>query len=363
MNEREPEATMNERDPEATRTALTGGCLVVRMGGLSLRLHPARLRRCGALAMTLAVGAVAALALGSQAVPWPALWGWGAADDVAAAQMVLALRLPRVLLALTCGGMLGLAGAGLQSLTRNGLADPGLIGVREGAALAVVLAILALPALPLAWRPVWGLAGGLAAALAVMAVCRGTAGMRFVLVGIGVSWLLAALLAMVLVAADVSAMQVAMTWLAGSLNGASWDRVVLAGLCLGAGGAVLGLTVRGAAVAALGRPLAAGLGLRPGVLDAVRLAAIVLLVAGGVSVAGRLGFVGLVAPHLARLSLAGGEGSHLAGAALWGALLVVAADTVGRVAFAPLQIPAGIVLAAIGVPVLLWLVWRRRHQF
>ncbi|WP_332122609.1 iron chelate uptake ABC transporter family permease subunit, partial [Azorhizobium caulinodans] len=101
---------------------------------------------------------------------------------------------------------------------------------------------------------------------------------------------------------------------------------------------------------------------RPGMLDAVRLAAAVLMTAAAVSAVGNLGFVGLMAPHAARLLLGGGQAGLLAGSALVGALMVLAADTLGRLAFAPLQIPAGIVMAVCGVPVFLFMLWLRRDR-
>jgi iron complex transport system permease protein len=125
------------------------------------------------------------------------------------------IRLPRLLMAVLCGAMLGMAGAAMQSITRNGLADPGLIGVKEGCSAAVLLLIFQFPALGLAWRPLVGMAGGLLTALLVVALARDISRPRFILIGIGVSWAFAAAMG-VFMTADVRDVQTAMLWLAGA---------------------------------------------------------------------------------------------------------------------------------------------------
>ncbi|WP_032453203.1 iron chelate uptake ABC transporter family permease subunit, partial [Klebsiella quasipneumoniae] len=102
------------------------------------------------------------------------------------------IRLPRILMALLCGAMLGLAGAAMQSITRNGLADPGLIGVKEGASIVVLALVLFFPAVGLVWRPLAGMVGGVAVALLVLTLARDCSRPRFILIGVGVSWTLAA---------------------------------------------------------------------------------------------------------------------------------------------------------------------------
>ena len=201
------------------------------------------------------------------------------------------IRLPRILMALLCGAMLGMAGAAMQSITRNGLADPGLIGVKEGASIVVLALVLFFPAVGLVWRPLAGMVGGVAVALLVLTLARDCSRPRFILIGIGVSWTLAAAVGIFMTTADVRDVQTAMIWLAGSLQAATWP---------------------------------------------------------------------LLAPHMARFVLRGGQVSLLCGSALIGALLVLVTDTLGRLAFAPLQIPAGIVIALVGCPFFVVLLWRRR---
>lgn len=333
------------------------GYRVVHCGPLMLRLHTRRAMLCLFLALVLLMAAVLALGAGGAA-------GWSAPWVGVQGKVLWDLRLPRLLLALECGAMLGLAGATLQSLTRNGLADPGLLGVREGASLAVLVLLFFVPAAAPELRPLVGLLGGVAVVAVTVLLARGgIERIRFILIGIGVSWFLSGLIALMLVAADVTMMQTAMVWLAGSLSGAAWSSVRMAALCLLIGGVLLFGTARAGDIADLGDHLGRSLGVSMTRLAVVRITAAVLLTAGCVAFCGRLGFVGLIAPHLARLSVGGGQGALLSASALWGAGLVMMADTVGRVAFAPIQIPAGIVLAVIGVPVLLGLLWCRRDRF
>ncbi len=272
------------------------------------------------------------------------------------------LRLPRVFLALMVGAMLGLAGTAMQTLTRNGLADPGLLGVKEGASAAAIVFSLYAPSAGLYGRTAAGMAGGLAISLTVVLIARGVTRMRFVMVGIGMSWLAAAVVSVIVTTADIRDVQAALVWLAGSLNGASWEAVPIgfAAMCIGA--CLLFLTAGSADAAMLGPQAAAGLGVSLKTFALIRFTAPVLLTAASVSLVGSLGFVGLIAPHLARLTVPGSQSPLLGASALYGAALVLAADTIGRAAFAPHQLPAGIVMSIVGVPVLLTLLWKRRDQ-
>ncbi|KQN64528.1 MULTISPECIES: iron ABC transporter permease [unclassified Erwinia] len=335
----------------------------LRLGRYSLLLRP-RLLLAGAGLAGLALMLLAAsLTQGSLPVPASAI---GRAlfypQSLAAEQhyIVWDIRLPRLLMALLCGAMLGMAGAAMQSIARNGLADPGLIGVKEGTSAVVLTLVLLFPAASLLWRPLAGMAGGLLVALLVVALARDISRPRFILIGIGVSWLFAAATGVFITTADVRDVQTALMWLAGSLHAATWPLLGLAAGWALPAAAILFFTARAADVALLGDSTASGLGVRLRRLAWVRFTAPVLLTAASVSCVGSLGFVGLIAPHIARLLLRGGQVALLCGSALIGALLVLLADSVGRLAFAPLQIPAGIVMALIGAPFFLLLLWRRR---
>ncbi|GAK72573.1 iron ABC transporter permease protein [Agrobacterium rubi TR3 = NBRC 13261] len=340
-----------------------GGYHRVEVLALSVKLHPARLAITTAFLIVLALLVLLALLSGS---------GRAGIDELVAfvtgsvnqgnLSVIGDLRLPRIIMALSCGAMLGLAGAALQSLTRNGLADPGLLGVREGAALAIVTVIIAFPQTPLMLRPFIGMAGGFAVAAAVALLAGSLSRLRFVLIGIGFSWFLSAVITLLLTVSDIDRVQIALTWMAGSLATVTPDMVPIAltGLCIGA--ALLFATARAADVATLGDSATIGLGVRAKAFALINLASPVLMTATAVSCVGSIGFVGLIAPHAARMTIGGGQTALLTASMLIGGALVVLADTIGRAAFAPLQIPAGIVLALVGVPVLLLLLWRRRDQ-
>lgn len=273
------------------------------------------------------------------------------------------IRLPRIALALLCGALLGMAGAAMQANTRNGLADPGLIGVKEGATVVVLIVMLLYPSMSLLWRPVVGTLGGLLVAFSVLLIARDPARPRFLLTGIGFSWLLAAGLGVFISTANIRTVQTALLWMAGSLSGSSW---LLAAVALGwslPAVVILLWTHRAGEVVALGETAARGLGVRVGQLSLLRFVASVMLSATAVSCVGSLGFVGLMAPHMTRLVLRSGLLGQWLGSACTGAILVLMADSIGRLAFAPLQLPAGIVIALVGAPFFLLLLWQRRDHF
>ncbi|MCS3432653.1 iron ABC transporter permease [Klebsiella sp. BIGb0407] len=272
------------------------------------------------------------------------------------------VRLPRLLMALLCGGMLGLAGAAMQSITRNGLADPGLIGVKEGCSVVVLTLILLFPSIGLVWRPLAGVVGGTLVALLVVVLARDFSRPRFVLIGIGVSWFFAAGIGIFMTTADVRNVQTALVWMSGSLHAATWPLLLVALIWLLPAAILLFMTARASDIALLGNHTATGLGVHLPKLALLRFMAPVFLTAASVSCVGSLGFVGLMAPHMARFWLRGGQMALLWGSALLGALLVLVTDTLGRLAFAPLQIPAGIVIALVGGPFFLLLLWRRRDR-
>lgn len=312
-------------------------------GRWHILLRPAAVKIAAVALLVIVLLALFGLTRGSFPMPSGTLFRALRGADIVDEQqrfILFDIRLPRLFMALLCGAMLGLAGAAMQSITRNGLADPGLIGVKEGASIVVLALVLFFPAVGLVWRPLAGMLGGVLVALLVLALARDCSRPRFILIGIGVSWTLAAAVGIFMTTADVRDVQTAMIWLPGAL--------------------ILFLTARAADAALLGDRTAIGLGVRLQQLTLLRFFAPVLLTSASVSCVGSLGFVGLMAPHMARFLLRGGQVALLCGSALIGALLVLATDTIGRLAFAPLQIPAGIVIALVGCPFFIVLLWRRR---
>ena len=312
----------------------------------------------------LAVCVVASLAVGARAIPPVDVWtAVTAPTDTDADVIVRELRLPRTLLGVVVGLALGLAGALMQGHTRNPLAEPGLLGVSAGAAFAVVLGIyLAGVTTPVGY--VWfGLLGALLASLAVVALGSlgaGRAGpVTLVLAGAAVTAFLVALTSTV-VLFDASTLDAYRFWVVGALAGRGLDVLVAVLPFLGVG-AVLAL-VSGPALntLSLGEDVARALGQHVVRTRLVGIAAVTLLAGGSVAAAGPIGFVGLVVPHIARALTGPDYRWLLPYAALAGAVLVLAADVVGRIVVRPGELQTGVVLALVGAPVLVALVRRRR---
>lgn len=272
--------------------------------------------------------------------------------------ILLSVRVPRVLLAALVGGGLAVVGAALQSVFRNPLADPGLLGVGSGAALGAVLAVrlgwssevfLALPAA--------AFAGALLAVLLVYALAH--AGGRpslhgLLLTGLAVSALAGAATSVVLVATEEFRVKTVLFWLAGGLEGRSWTHLQIGAPLILLGSLGMLLLARPLDVLSLGEEEAAALGL-PVHATRLSLLALASLVAGSATaLAGSVPFVGLVAPHALR-PFVGSRGRHLLPAAfLGGALLVVLADVVARTASASLDLPLGALTAFVGAPYFLF---------
>ena len=277
--------------------------------------------------------------------------------------------MPRTAMALVCGAGLSMAGVAMQGITRNPLVSPYTLGVSPAAAFGASLAILFgwvhLPG----WGAVLTVAAAFAAAMACAAVVLGLASMRsispvvLVLAGVGLTYLFGALTASVQFVASDQQLAAIVHWTFGSLNGRTWPEVAVAG---GAWLLVLPvLWLQAPALNALaggGDDVARTLGFAvTRVRVSVTLAA-VFSAAAIVSFTGVIGFVGLVAPHIARLVIGGDHRWLLPFSALAGALLVLGADLIGRLAFAPVVVPVGIVVAFVGVPLFLHLLLTRRHE-
>lgn len=276
-------------------------------------------------------------------------------------RIISELRLPRVLVAGLVGAGLGMSGLLLQTLSGNRLADPGIIGVNQGAALAVVAALLILPDLPPHWLPLLGVLGGLISMGLLWRLCRGTAAIALILMGVGLSSLLSALIGCLLILSETQRLAMVMTWLAGSF--ATTNDAVLASTL---GWSLLLLPASWLLCRRLGPllldPLSARmLGARTGPTESLCLLMSCALGAVAVAAAGTLGFVGLLAPHIAQ-RLHPPQPEHLALPVLgYGAMLAMLADLLGRSLFAPVQLPAGLMLAILGVPVfILLLLWQQR---
>lgn len=277
--------------------------------------------------------------------------------------IVWELRLPRTLLAAVCGAGLAVCGTVLQSLLRNPLADPFLLGISAGAstgAVAVVVLGVGIGALGLT---AGAFAGAVTAFLLVvlLASLAGGGSSRVVLAGVAVTQLFSAITSwIVITSADAEQTRGVLFWLLGSLSRARWDSVAVAAvvclttllLCLSRAGDLDAFTFGTDAAASLGVPVRR--------VAALLLAVTALLTATLVALAGAIGFVGLVLPHAARLLVGPGHRRLLPIAALLGAVLLVWVDTLGRTVAAPLEVPVGVVTALVGVPAFAALLVRRR---
>ncbi|WP_020188305.1 iron ABC transporter permease [Methylopila sp. 73B] len=287
----------------------------------------------------------------------------GLPGDPVAEIIVLELRLPRTLAAALVGAALGLSGALMQTVARNPLADPGVLGVNAGAALGATLVIVAFREAP-AWAlPFAGFAGaGSAAAIVYAAAWKdGLAPLRMVLVGVGVAALASAGVTLLSAFARIEDAQRALLWLTGSLYAADWRTVSALGASIVGPVAVAAALARRFDVLTLGDDHATAVGLGVNATRGLAIFVSVALAGGSVAAAGTIGFVGLMAPHAARRLVGPLHGAALPVTALCGAILLLAADLVGRMALAPVQLPAGLVTALIGGPFFLYLMWRRRN--
>jgi iron complex transport system permease protein len=276
---------------------------------------------------------------------------------------VLDQRWPRVVAALLAGAALAVAGTTVQAVCRNPLAEPGLLGITAGAGVGAVTLITIVPLAGI-WT-MTGVAGGgalLAFALVYGLSWRdgGLISDRLVLIGIGLQAGLFAVITFVILVTDPWNTGKALTWLSGSTYGRTPAQVIPVALALVALTPLLVRSRRELDLLVLDEDTPRVLGVR---LERTRMVALVgaaLLTSTAVSAVGVVGFVGLVAPHAARALVGGRHARVLPVAALFGAILVSLADTVGRSVIAPAQIPAGLVTALIGTPYFVWLLWRSR---
>ncbi len=277
--------------------------------------------------------------------------------------IILDIRLPRLLLGLLVGAVLGLSGAVLQGLLRNPLAEPGLLGVSSGASLGAVIAIYyGLGAVTPLAPPVLGMAGALVAAGAALLLARGGGTLALILAGAAISAVAGAGLSLALnLSPNPYAAYEIMTWLMGSLADRSWDHLRLASPLILAGGVLLALTARSLDALSLGEEQAESLGIDVGRTRLLALLGTALGVGAATAVTGAIGFVGLVAPHLVRPFVDHRPGRVLFPAALAGALIVTAADVAARLVPAQTEIKLGVFISLIGAPFFLWLVLRLRR--
>lgn len=273
------------------------------------------------------------------------------------------LRLPRVITAFLVGSGLAIAGTILQGLTRNPLAAPEIVGVEAGAGLAVVALIVLFPSVSIFCLPIAAFAGALLTALLVYGLAwdQGSSPIRLILVGVGVGAIASAFTSLMITFGNIADVSQALVWLAGSVYGRSWEHIQALLPWLIAFIPLSLFCARELNTLNLGDDVARGLGSRVEWQRGLLLLTSVALAGASVATAGTIGFVGLMAPHLARQWVGTSHEGLMPTAALVGGVLVVLADLLGRSLFAPIEIPCGVITAVVGAPYFLYLLYRNRN--
>lgn len=317
------------------------------------------------LALMLAVGTLAASGFGALRLPLSLLWS---NSDETLRQIWFTIRLPRVLLALVVGGSLALAGCVMQGLFRNPLADPGLLGISSGAALAVALWVvlpLTLPPLIMLYAPMFAaFFGALAATVVIFLLSRqrDSSLSRLLLVGIAINALCGAAVGVLSWVSNDAQLRQLSLWGMGSLGQAQWSTLLTVASLMVPTVFVIWRLAAALNLLQLGEEEAHYLGVDVRSVQRLLLVCSALLVAAAVAVSGVIGFIGLVVPHLIRMWLGADHRAVIPGSVLAGALLLLIADTFARTLVAPAEMPVGLLTSILGAPWFLWLIFRRGGQ-
>lgn len=320
-----------------------------------------RASRWPALGAVAVMAVVTGLVFGAVRMPPATIWAGITDAGSAAAPIVRGLRLPRVLLGFLVGGSLAVSGAVLQALIRNPLADPYLLGISGGAAIAAVLVIAA--GAGAAWvLPLAAFAGAMAALLLVYRLSL-VQGRRLdphilLLAGVVVSAFTGALVSAVLTLSPAAQLRNAFLWMLGGLGGASWQALGIFAAYAVLPLVVLALRARAFDLLALGDDTARHLGVEPAALRRTAYLATGCLTAAAVATCGMIGFVGLVVPHAIRRLWGPLHATLLPAAFLLGGSFLVLADTVARAIAPPIELPVGVVTSLVGVPLFAMLLRR-----
>ena len=328
----------------------------------SLRTTAGRFAVNFALLALLALVMLVSMRFGSLKLTFAEIVGtlWNRPDGLNG-QIIFNIRLPRILLGALVGGSLAAAGTILQGVMRNPLASPGIIGVSAGGGLGGILVMLVLPQFGYLLVPA-AFGGALVTAVLVylLAWKRGVNPVRLILAGVAVSAMLGAFSSTILILNAEKAGGV-LDFTIGSLSARSWPQIEQVAPYMAAGFAVALMLGQKLNILTLGDEVATGLGMRVERTRFLLLAVAALLAASAVSVAGLLGFVGLIAPHIVRIVIGSDNRFLIPASALFGGIMVVGCDTVGRMAMDPSELPVGVIMSLLGPPFFLWLL--RRHSY
>lgn len=320
---------------------------------------------CGLLSLALLLIILASAIVGSQRLPLAgslcALTGKSNCGLTSDQQAILFdLRLPRIFLAGAVGMCLAAAGAGYQALLRNPLAEPYLLGVSNGAAVGTMTALVFFSTYE--WtRPVFAFAGALVASLAVYQLARGRTGAtpeRLILAGVIVTTFLSSAIVFITTLMDATRIRSFTFWLLGDLSGTTTSLLMVTFVAAAIGVVILAANARSLNLMMLGERDAFDFGVEVGRVRLVVFIAASLLVGASVASSGSVGYVGLVVPHLVRLSFGSDNRMVIVAAAIAGAAFVIVADTVARTVIAPRELPVGAITALIGAPLFIYLLRR-----
>lgn len=333
------------------------------------RERRARLVRVGLWAF-LALAIYISISTGAAGTsPWVTLERWLGGEEISVADRVILMeiRLPRLILGILVGASLAVAGAVMQGLFRNPLADPGLVGVSAGAGLGAVLAIVLGGLLPFAlgaWLvPAAAFVGGLGTTIVLYAVATRsgrTSIATMLLAGIAIAALAGAVSGVMVYVANDQQLRDLTFWGLGSLAGATWAKVWASAPIILAALAAAPFLARGLNALALGEAAAGHMGVPVQRLKGGAVVAVAAATGASVAVSGGIGFVGIVVPHLLRLVNGPDHRALLPDAAVLGAAVLLLADAVSRTIVAPAELPIGVVTAVLGAPVFLWVLLRQR---
>jgi iron complex transport system permease protein len=319
--------------------------------------------------------AIVSLSLGAYQIPFAQLLGLildglGVQGFVVESQQVnvlLNIRLPRILLATCIGGGLGIAGASLQGMFRNPLVEPGLIGVSSGSALFAVIYLVLIAGSTGLWKtlnafglPFFAFLGGLIHVAAVYRLSRSqgkTETSTLILAGVAINALAGALIGLTLFYADDTALRSFTFWSLGDLGGAAWTKIPAALLLILLPSLFLITDYRALNALSLGEQEAFHMGVNVKNIKIKLLITTALIVGVGVSLAGMIGFIGLIVPHLIRIGFGADHRLVLPGAFLLGGILMNVADLIARLIVIPAEMPIGVVTALIGAPFFIWLIF------
>ncbi|GAA4829537.1 iron ABC transporter permease [Paenibacillus vulneris] len=340
--------------------------LRTKQGHLSMMMHKKTMWVSLALLSACLLIAILSTGMGELYIsPWNVVLSLLGAGSDDYSMVIQKLRLPRILVGLLAGASLAAAGAMLQGIVRNPLASPDIMGVTGGASVAAVgfLTYFA-GSLSIRWLPVAALIGGAAVSIVLylLAWKRGITPFRLILVGVGMSSLMSAATSMMIMFSPSNDAGQAYLWLTGSVYAANWENVLT---ILPWAAVLLPLSfilARHVNISQLGDDISAGVGSSVELNRMLLLLVSVALAGAAVAVAGAIGFIGLIAPHMARKLVGSSFENMLPVSALLGGAIVMLADLVGRTCFLPLDVPVGIFTSAVGAPFFIYLLYARRNS-